>query len=77
MTVPLLLLPGMMCDARLFGPQVAALSAQRSVMLPTLAGHAEMTTLAAEVLAHAPPRFALLGAEQPAARKPDADEGER
>ena len=61
MTVPLLLLPGMMCDARLFGPQVAALSAQRSVMLPTLAGHAEMTTLAAEVLAHAPPRFALLG----------------
>lgn len=58
---PLLLLPGMMCDARLFGPQIAALSAQRTLVVPSLAGHDSMAALAAEVLANAPPRFALLG----------------
>jgi pimeloyl-ACP methyl ester carboxylesterase len=59
--IPLVLLPGMMCDARLFGPQIAALSARRTLVVPTLAGHDTMAALAAEVLASAPPRFALLG----------------
>jgi pimeloyl-ACP methyl ester carboxylesterase len=58
---PLVLLPGMMCDARLFGPQVAALSGRRPVHLAPIAGHDRMAALAAEVLAHAPPRFALAG----------------
>lgn len=58
---PLLLLPGMMCDARLYGPQIAALSAGRSIAVPNLTGHDSMDALAAEVLAEAPPRFALLG----------------
>ena len=58
---PLLLLPGMMCDARLFAPQFAAFSATRMVAVAPLVGHADMAGLAADVLAHAPPRFALAG----------------
>lgn len=59
--IPLVLLPGMMCDARLFAPQVAALSARRAIVLPDLAGHDTVAALAAEVLALAPPCFALAG----------------
>ena len=33
MAEPLVLLPGMMCDARLFGPQIAELSAEFSIMV--------------------------------------------
>ena len=58
---PLVLLPGMMCDARLYGPQVAALSGRRPVHLAPIGGHDSVAALAAEILAHAPPRFALAG----------------
>jgi pimeloyl-ACP methyl ester carboxylesterase len=58
---PLLLLPGMMCDARLFAPQLAAFSAERAVQVAPLVRQDSMDGLAAEVLAHAPPRFALAG----------------
>jgi len=56
-TAPLILLPGMMCDARLFGAQVAALGA---TVLP-VTGAETVQALAAEVLAQAPERFALGG----------------
>lgn len=58
---PLILLPGMMCDARLFAPQIAAFSAERPVMTMPLAGEPTMTGLAKRVLEHAPRRFALAG----------------
>ena len=58
---PLVLLPGMMCDARLFGPQIAALSGRIEVMVPTLTAHDTMAGLAKDVLATAPPKFALAG----------------
>lgn len=58
---PLVLLPGMMCDARLFAPQVAALGAGRAIHLAPITGHPSIGALAAEVLANAPPRFALAG----------------
>ena len=58
---PLMLLPGMMCDARLFGPQIAALSHRWPVYLPPLTGADTVTTLAAQILHHAPPHFALAG----------------
>jgi len=58
---PLVLLPGMMCDARLFGPQIDALSADRAVTVGDIGGHETMAALAASVLAAAPPRFALAG----------------
>ena len=51
----------MMCDARLFGPQVEALSAGTTLHVPSLTGRDSMAGLAAAVLADAPPRFALLG----------------
>lgn len=57
---PLVLLPGHMCDARQWGPQVAALSATRTIHLPAPAG-GSMAAMAAEVLAGAPTRFALAG----------------
>jgi pimeloyl-ACP methyl ester carboxylesterase len=59
--IPLVLLPGMMCDARLFGPQVAALSGRRTLQLAPIVGHDSMAALAGEILEHAPPGFALLG----------------
>ncbi|MZR14556.1 alpha/beta fold hydrolase [Maritimibacter sp. DP07] len=58
---PLVLLPGMMCDARLFFPQIAALSGRRSVMTAPIGGADSMAALARRVLADAPPRFALAG----------------
>ncbi len=58
---PLLLLPGMMCDARLYAPQIARFSTERAVQVAPVGGHDTMAALAAEVLAHAPPRFALAG----------------
>jgi len=59
--IPLVLLPGMMCDARLFGPQIAALSGAHAIHCAPIGGYGTMQALAAEVLAHAPPRFALAG----------------
>nr|WP_300307455.1 alpha/beta fold hydrolase [Halomonas sp.] len=58
---PLLMLPGMMCDARLFTPQIAALSAGRSLMVPDLSGEKSIAALAEKILDEAPPRFALAG----------------
>ena len=58
---PLVLLPGMMCDARLFGPQMEALSSERTLHLPPLTGHDTVEALAAGALADAPSRFALAG----------------
>jgi len=57
---PLVLLPGLMCDARLFAPQIAALEGTRQVTVLPLRGET-VTEIAADVLAHAPPVFALGG----------------
>lgn len=61
MSEPLVLLPGMMCDARLYAHQIHALSATRSVTFVPLLEHTTMTSLAAHVLDQAPARFALAG----------------
>jgi pimeloyl-ACP methyl ester carboxylesterase len=61
MTDPLVLLPGMMCDGRLFAPQIAAFSRSRAVMVAPLIGADSMEALAAGILSSAPPRFALAG----------------
>lgn len=58
---PLVLLPGMMCDARLFAPQIAAFSAWRAVQTAPLVGGDTVQALATSVLRDAPPRFALAG----------------
>ncbi len=59
--IPLVLLPGMMCDAQLFAPQIAAFSGTRAVQVAPISCADNIADLAAEVLAHAPPRFALAG----------------
>ena len=58
---PVVLLPGLMCDGRLFGPQLSALSTARAVHLAPIGGHDTVEALAAAVLADAPPRFAMAG----------------
>ena len=58
---PLVLLPGMMCDARLFAPQIAALSGTTPLISVPLTDHDSVEALAADVLACAPGRFALAG----------------
>ncbi len=57
----LILLPGMMCDARMFGPQINALSAAYTLHLSPMATADTMHELATDILANAPPRFALAG----------------
>jgi len=59
--LPLVLLPGMMCDARLFQPQIAAFSGKRVVHVAPLGAYDTVEALARDVIAHAPPRFALAG----------------
>jgi pimeloyl-ACP methyl ester carboxylesterase len=58
----LLLLPGLLCDARLWHHQVAGLADVASVSVADLSGADSVPELAAMVLSQAPPgRFALAG----------------
>ena len=50
----------MMCDGRLWAPQLASFSHERAVMCAPLPGRTT-AEMADSVLAHAPPRFALAG----------------
>ena len=59
--VPLVLLPGLLCDAALWSAQAGYFANQREVMIPDLSGHDTIPDLASHVLEHAPPRFALVG----------------
>jgi pimeloyl-ACP methyl ester carboxylesterase len=58
--IPLVLLPGMMCDARLWGPQMSVFG-RRTVIHAATTEAAAVEELAASVLAEAPERFALAG----------------
>ncbi len=57
----LVLLPGLLCDARLWDHQREHLSAVASVTVADLANHASVGAMAAAVLAAAPACFALAG----------------
>ena len=59
--IPLVLIPGMMCDARIFAPQIAALSTHRTIHIASIGAHDTMQALAREVLDMAPKGFALAG----------------
>lgn len=61
MNPPLLLLPGMMCDARLFAPQINEFSADYPVMVAPLTGRSTITELSQDILSNAPSQFALAG----------------
>ena len=57
---PLLLIPGMMCDARLFAPQIDLLSSHRMVAVAPVDGDTISGT-ATRILQTAPPHFAMAG----------------
>lgn len=60
-TVPLVLLPAMGCDGQLWAQQVIALGDITHPELGDLTVDATLEAMAARVLAHAPPRFAVAG----------------
>lgn len=61
MTEPLVLLPGMMCDARLFAAQITDLSRDRAVMLAPITRGERIEEIAASLIDQLPARFALAG----------------
>lgn len=61
MAEPLVLLPGHMCDARLWSHPFLALNAERAVMVAPLTGASSIGALAQAALDAAPRRFALAG----------------
>jgi pimeloyl-ACP methyl ester carboxylesterase len=58
---PLVLVPGMMCDERLFGPQAEAFGRERPVIVARIDQDDTVEAMASSVLAQAPGRFALAG----------------
>jgi len=58
---PLVLLPGMMCDARVFASQIRVLSGQLPVMVAPLLGGERIEDIAIHLLQQLPARFALVG----------------
>ncbi|WP_300059351.1 alpha/beta fold hydrolase [uncultured Roseobacter sp.] len=61
MAEPLVFLPGLMCDARLFGPQIAELSADTAVMVAPITQGERVEEIASGLLDQLPARFALAG----------------
>ena len=51
----------MMCDARLYGPQIAALSGRVPIHMAPVTAFDTVEKLAADILENAPPSFALAG----------------
>ena len=61
MSDPIVLLPGLLCDHRLYAGQLPALEARGDVMVGDLTCRDSIPGLAAQILDEAPPRFALVG----------------
>ena len=60
-TASLLLLPGSLCDAALWEPQVAAIGDRWRISVPSVTGLDSIEAMAEAVLADAPERFCLAG----------------
>ncbi len=60
-TLPTVLVPGLGTDARLYGEQLAALWQFGPVMVANQTRRDSMSAIAEDILAHAPPMFALAG----------------
>ena len=59
--LPLILVPGLLCSARLYAPQIAALWPFGPVTVADHRRDDDMAAISARILADAPPRFALAG----------------
>lgn len=64
---PIVFLPAMMCDGRVFGPQIKMFGASHAIHLAPLGGHERVEDIARAVLASAPTTFALVGLSMGAA----------
>jgi pimeloyl-ACP methyl ester carboxylesterase len=60
-SIPLVLVPGLLCSARLYAPQVAALWPFGPVTVADHRHDDDIGAVAARILSEAPPRFALAG----------------
>src|SRR6201990_3269802 len=60
-TLPVVLVPGLNCSARLYAEQIPALWRFGPVQVADHTRADSMDAIAADILAHAPPRFALAG----------------
>jgi pimeloyl-ACP methyl ester carboxylesterase len=58
---PLVLIPPMLCDARVFAPLTAAMSPDHAVCIMPTTGGERIEDIASRILDWAPTRFALLG----------------
>jgi pimeloyl-ACP methyl ester carboxylesterase len=61
MSEALVLVPGMMCDARLYAPQIEALSRERNVMVACATRGERIEEIASNILMGLPQKFALAG----------------
>jgi pimeloyl-ACP methyl ester carboxylesterase len=61
MSEPLVLLPGMMCDARVFAHQINDLSRERAVTIAPITRGERIGDIAADILTQMPAKFALAG----------------
>lgn len=61
MSEPLILVPGLLCDERLFAPQLPALAARTPVRVAQTRLDDSLGAMAERLLAEAPERFALAG----------------
>ena len=61
MPEPIVLLPGMMCDARLFAPQIVDLSRDHAVMVAPITQGERVEEIASALLDVLPVKFALAG----------------
>jgi pimeloyl-ACP methyl ester carboxylesterase len=57
----LVMVPGMMCDERIFSPQIKSLSKKIEVTIADISGFSSVSELASDVLKKAPKKFSLLG----------------
>ncbi|MDC0075397.1 alpha/beta hydrolase [Candidatus Thioglobus sp.] len=57
----LLMVPGMMCDERIFSPQIEELSKNLEVTIADISNFSSVRELALDVLKKAPKKFSLLG----------------
>jgi len=60
-TIPLVLLPGLMCDAAVWRAQIEAFSSIHTVHVPGYGELDSLPAMARQVLADAPPHFSLAG----------------
>ncbi|HXH04440.1 MAG TPA: alpha/beta fold hydrolase [Candidatus Competibacteraceae bacterium] len=58
---PLLLIPGLLCDAALWAPQIAHLQDIAEIRVADHTGYHNLSDLARAILTRAPPRFAVAG----------------